>query len=181
MVAHEKLLIVVLQILIKIKSLLSSIGGWCLGGMTFLVVHFGPTVELYHWIIFAVLLDLIFGAWSALKRHTFHISFALVSTAIKLVIYATVLFMPIAFDNIILVPKDLSGLTIAICVLLVSAEFWSTLAHIIVIWPGFVGVKWVQRLLMVEISKKLDMTVEEFDNLYFKKRNKDDQDKGIVL
>lgn len=156
----------------KVKLVLSTLSGWFMMIMTFMLVTFGEKALLFHWIIIVLLLDLFFGSWSALKRGTFHISTALWSTASKIAIYGTIFFMPLILEKII--SKDTSFGTISITSLLISGEFFSILAHMIIIKPDLFGVKMAYKLLSGEISKKLGINVEELES-YFKNQEKKDE------
>jgi hypothetical protein len=161
----------IVGILIGIKAdlhrVLSSIGGWLVNAMIFIAFTFGDDACLVHWILIALAGDLFFGCWQSIKRGTFHISYALQETAIKIVLFVSVFFMPLVIDKII--PADLSYLTIAVAALLVGSEFFSILAHILIIKPDFTGAKLIQRLLEVEVSHKLGIDPNEFRNIFKKK------------
>ncbi|MEI8366069.1 MAG: phage holin family protein [Parachlamydiaceae bacterium] len=148
----------------KIKEVLSTAIGWAMMGMTFMFTVFGDKAMLIHWILLALFIDLFFGCWSSAKMSKFHISYALTSTAIKLVMYVTLFYMPLIIDKI--VPGDLSYLTVLVTVVLCSAEFFSALAHMLIIKPDLIGAKLVKKMLIGEISRKTGLPVAEVEKLF---------------
>jgi len=153
---------VVENLFFKVKEVLSTVLGWFLMSMTFALTLFGSNTVLIHWVIAVLFIDLGMGCWSSIKLKKFHISYALTSTAIKLVMYIIIFCMPLIIDKII--PMDLSMITIAVTILLCSAEFFSVLAHMLIIKPDLAGVKLVRRMLLGEISKKIGCTPDEVES-----------------
>jgi len=149
----------------KLRFVLGSVVGWAMMFMTYSYNVFGPKAELIHWVLIALLVDLIFGMVSAARRKQFHISTALWSTAFKLVMYITLFYMPMILEKI--VHEDTSFCTIAVTALLVSAEFFSCIAHMLIIKPNLLGAKLIFRLLSGEVAKKLDMPVAEVEKMFF--------------
>ena len=141
-----------------------SIGGWFVNIMLFVAFQFGDDAHLVHWILIALAADLFFGSWQSIKRGTFHISYALQETAVKVVLFVTVFFMPLIID--VIIPTDLSYLTIAVAALLVGSEFFSVLAHILIIKPDFVGARLIKKLLEVEVAHKLNIDPKDIGRIF---------------
>lgn len=154
------------ELFFKIKEVLSTLLGWFIMLTTFMVTTFGPTFMLIIWVLLALMIDLFFGSWSALKMKSFHLSFALTSTAIKLVMYVTIFYMPLILDKV--VPVDISWITVLVTVLLCAAEFFSSLAHMLIIRPTLLGVIFIRKMMVGEISKKLNCKPEEIEDMITK-------------
>lgn len=159
---------VVTDLLGKVRFVLSNLTGWAFMLMTYIFATFGDKAKLIHWVLIVLVLDLIFGIWSSMKMGKFKISTALWSTAVKLVIYVTLFFMPMILEKI--VHQDTVFCTIAVTSLLCTAEFFSIIAHMLIIKPNLVGIRLIYRLLAGEIAKKLNMSEEEFEE-YLHKHN----------
>lgn len=164
----DKLINVISDFILFLKLSCTTFLGWLIMVLTsistFLLATFGDKITLIHWVILAIFVDLFFGALSAYKRRVFKISSALVSTAIKLTIYTTIFFMPLILEKILSQQVTCSSIgTITITVLLCTAEYISTIAHMLVIRPNLWGLKVLKRALSGEMAKKLNMTPDEFE------------------
>lgn len=155
---------IVVQLCSKIESVFSTLLGRAILLMTFMGATFGPKAMLIHWILIALGIDLFFGCWSSLKMKNFHISYALTSTAIKLVMYVALFVMPLILDKVI--DLDVSALTVLVTVVLVSAEFFSALAHMLIIKPDLFGARLVRKILMGEVAKKMNMSCDELEKYF---------------
>lgn len=159
----EQVSIIAGDLAFKLRLVLGTITGWVTAFMAFMLATFGDKAMHIHWVLLVLFIDLLFGSWSAIKRDVFHISTALFSTACKVVMYITIFFMPMILENIL--GTDLSYGTVSVTALLISAEFFSILAHMLIIKPDLVGVKLFKRLLSGEIAKKLGITVKELEDV----------------
>jgi len=150
----------------KIKGVFSTTIGWFFMLTTFMASTFGPEADLVYWVTGSIFADLFMGAWSAIKMKKFHISYALSSTAIKLVMYLIIFYMPLVIDKV--VSPDLSLFTEVTAAILCSAGFFSMLAHMLIIKPDLMVIKLIQKALMTEISRKIGCKPEEVEEYLIK-------------
>lgn len=161
----EKFLNIIVEFWNLMQNTLHTLLGWLLFCMTLMATTFGIKAILFHWILIAMMIDLFFGAWSSLKRNQFHISTALISTAIKFVMYLVVFCIPMILEKILL-NKDLAMATSIVTAFICSAEFFSALAHMLIIKPDLAVLKIFRRFLVAEVARKMKVSNEEVMEMF---------------
>jgi hypothetical protein len=161
----EKFIDIVTDFGSKLYNTLHTLLGWGMFIMALMLSTFGVKAMLFHWILIAMAFDLFFGTWSSLKRKQFHISTALVSTAIKLVMYLVIFCIPMILEKILLNKDLLMGTTI-VTAFICSAEFFSSIAHMLIIKPDFIVVKIFRKFLIAEVARKMKVSHEEVMTMF---------------
>jgi hypothetical protein len=158
-----------------IKNVLSTVLGWGMLLTSYIYTVFGDKATLLNWVLLAMLFDLFFGSWAALKMKRFHISTALVSTAIKLVMYVTLFFVPMILEDI-LGFKDFKTLTCLVAAFLFCAEVFSIMAHMLIIKSDLIAIKIVRKALIGEIARKLKLPISKVMEMFeiIDKKKKDE-------
>lgn len=168
--AFRKCAKVVIDLFFDLKFVLSTMLGWCFLGMSFLFTTFGDKAMLFHYVLAVLAADLFFGAWSSLILKRFKISIALYSTAVKLILYFTLFYMPLIMEKI-LSNNSVGFGTVIVTALLCAAEFFSICAHMLIIKPDLWVVKILRNLLAGEMAHKLGMKVEELEQYFENRKN----------
>ena len=165
--AFMKATLVMDDLFLKIKFVLTTTEGWVAILFTFITATFGVKSHLFSWIAIALLSDLFFGIWSSLKTKKFKISIAIYSTVVKFIMYLFLFFMPLILEKI-LSDNAIGGATILVTALLCAAEFFSICAHMLIIKPDLPAVKILHKVLAGEMAHKLGIEVDELEE-YFNK------------
>ena len=168
--AFQKVVLTIDDLVLKLRLIFSTVMGWGMMFMMFVAATFGVKAQLFHCVLLALFIDLFFGCWSSLKVRKFKISIALYSTAVKLVMYFVLFFMPLVLEKV-LINNDISIGTVFVTALLCAAEFFSVCAHMLIIKPDLPAVKMMKKLLSGEIAHKLGVHEDDVEN-YFKQEEK---------
>lgn len=168
-----ELIVIIFQIIgniwHRISQLLSSAWGWIgsvvVFGITYLVGWLGDARgACLGLVLFAVVLDLLWGMASSHKRRTFALSIGFTKTAIKFAIYLSILMVVAAAE------KTLSDnwciLFRATSAILVSAEGISICGHILIIKPDTPVIRLLWKVLRSEIARKTGVKVEDVEEFY---------------
>jgi len=115
-------------------------------------------------VIAAVIIDLIWGVVSSAKRKKFALSIGFTKTAIKLMIYGSVMALAALIEKSII--SDITMLSRAAASILIVAETISVFGHILIVKPNAPVIKLLWKLLRSEIAKKLGISVEEVEAFY---------------
>ena len=166
--AFSKVVLIIDDLVLKLRLIFSTIFGWGMTFMIFVAGTFGVKAMLFHWVLAALFVDFFFGCWSSIKLKKFKISIALYFTAVKLVMYFVLFFMPLVLEKV-LSNNDIGVGTIFVTALLCSAEFFSTCAHMLIIKPDFPAIRIMRKILAGEIAHKLGILPEDVEN-YFKQK-----------
>lgn len=145
----------------KITQLWNSLFGWGLALFSFIVAWLGDSATSFACVGLAVVIDAIWGVAVSVKRGDFVLSHLLRETMNKLFIYSTTLCMVLFIERSI--NEDWYIATKIVCAIASSCELWSICANILIIKPNTPFIKLFRRYLAGEISKKIGITVEEFN------------------
>jgi hypothetical protein len=143
----------------KLFSAIKGVGGRWLAFMTFLSTFIGEEMILAHYILIAILFDLVFGSITSYKNGKFTVSVLLAKTPMKIAIYLTIFTMMAMAESVLF--KTTGYVTRLTASLLVVSEVWSILGHILIIKPNFPVVRLLKKQLSTEIEKKLGINLNE--------------------
>jgi len=133
--------------------------------LSWLTAWFGDTrMTCLCFVIAAVVIDLIWGITSSAKQHKFALSVGFTKTAIKLMIYSSIIAFAALLEKSI--ASDFTVLSRASSSVLIVAETVSVFGHILIVKPNAPVIKLLWKLLRSEIAKKLGISVEEVEAFY---------------
>lgn len=133
--------------------------------LSWLTAWFGDTrMTCLCFVIVAVIIDLVWGIISSAKQHKFALSIGFTKTAIKLMIYASIVALAALIEKS--VATDVTVLSRAAASVLIVAETISVFGHILIVKPNAPVIKFLWKLLRSEIAKKLGVTVPEVEELF---------------
>lgn len=154
----------------KIAHMLSTVGGWLLALAVGFVDFLGGEKISFMVVGIAVLLDLVWGIAAAVKRGEYIFSEAARETFTKLFAYGSVLVAVLLIERLTHGGTFLA--TRILCIIAASCELWSVCANILIVKPGFPFVRLFRKYLAGEISKKLNISTEEYDAMMQERRER---------
>lgn len=150
---------VFLTLMAKIHNVYSHVIGYAISIGVFIATFFGDRIILWYYIMGCLAFDLFWGIWSASKLGNFTLSLCLSKTAMKLAIYFSLFTMVYLAETAFVGNMQIA--TRAFCMILCSAEIWSTLGHILIVHPDTPIVKLLGKYLIGEISKKTGIPISK--------------------
>ena len=152
----------ILAICDKITSLFNNILG--LGMALFMVIasYLGESAMAFGAVGLAVVLDAMWGIIVAVSQKKFILSHLLRETMNKFFIYSTTLGVVLFIERSI--NQDWYIATRVVCAIATSCELWSICANILIIKPNFPFIKLFKKYLVGEISRKIGISISEFEN-----------------
>lgn len=114
-------------------------------------------------VLFAVILDAVWGTTVSIKRGKFALSELGRDTIGKLAVYGTAMFMFIAVDKLLIGNTTLTTSVVAALIILV--EFWSACANMLICFPKMPFLKLMQKALKGEIARKLSIAPEHVEEV----------------
>lgn len=154
----------------KIAQMFSTLGGWLIALMVGFIDFLGGESTSFLVVGIAVLLDLGWGMAAAVKRGEYILSEAVRDTFTKLFAYGSVLALVLLIER--LTHGGTFIATRVLCVVAASCELWSVCANILIVKPGFPFVRLFRKYLAGEISKKMNITTEEYDQMMQARRKR---------
>lgn len=158
------------KIMEKIWQVFTSFWGWvialCVGFVDFL----GDEKTAFLVVGIAIIFDLIWGITAAIKQGKYIFSEAGRNTFTKMFAYGSVLVLVLLIEQ-----QTHDGTFLAtriMCVIAASCELWSVCANILIVKPSFPFIHLFRKYLAGEISKKLDISTEEYNELMQERRER---------
>lgn len=160
----------------KISVFLTNSWGQLIVLLGFLVSFFSPVQYAFVAVGVAILIDLMFGVFSAIKQGKTVLSVVMrENTFAKVMIYFCPLALVFVLERVFV--EDTFYFTKLGCVIAGGCELWSMLASALIIAPGLLFPKILRLQLRGEIESKLGKNVS---NLLDKEVDNDKVTKGIA-
>ena len=159
----------------KVAAVFSNAWGWIITLCTAFANFLGDEKTSFLVVFVAILLDLIWGMAAAVKKGEYILSEAIRETFTKLLAYGSVLALVLLIEK--LTHDGTFIATRVLCVISASCELWSVCANILIVKPGFPFVRLFRKYLAGEISKKLHITAQEYDELMEDRQKRKKQEK----
>lgn len=145
----------------KLFEALSSIWGWFLLLIMFIIDFLTGYKAMVSFVTLAVALDAGWGIASSLKQQKFTLSELGRESFSKLAVYGTVILLFIFIDKTIGVSNGLT--TGIICAGIILVELWSASASMLICFPNMPFLQLLKRALTGEIANKLGVSVNEVE------------------
>ena len=167
-----KIAVLLLSTYAKFADAMSSVGGWILAAILFVVNFYSGYKVVVFGIIGVVLLDAVWGIAAARYRGKYFSSDRARDSLLKLAVYTTFITMMIIIDKI----ASLSGIEIKLTTTIVGviigmAEIWSTCGSILIIRPNMPIIRMLRKALTGEIAHKLDIPEEDVEKYLTRNQN----------
>lgn len=167
-----KIAVLLLSTYAKFADAMSSVGGWILAAILFVVNFYSGYKVVVFGIIGVVLFDAVWGIAAARYRGKYFSSDRARDSLLKLAVYATFITMMIIIDKI----ASLSGIEIKLTTAIVGviigmAEIWSTCGSILIICPNMPIIRMLRKALTGEIAHKLDISEEDVEKYLTRNQN----------
>lgn len=156
----------------KLFEALSSIWGWFLLLIMFIIDFLTGYKAMVSFVTLAVALDAGWGIASSLKQQKFTLSELGRESFSKLAVYGTVILLFIFIDKTIGVSNGLT--TGIICAGIILVELWSASASMLICFPNMPFLQLLKRALTGEIANKLSVPVNEVEKALEAINNKRD-------
>jgi len=152
----------------KVYEVLSSVWGIVLSGLVFCGTFLGDRLPILGYIAVAVIIDCFWGVATAIRTEKFIFSRFIAKSAIKILAYVSIYGL-VALLEKVFVNSEFTITSSIFASILISSELWSILGHIAIAYPDLLVVKLLRKHLKGEMSKKLDISEEELDEILTKK------------
>lgn len=156
------------KIVEKSSNLFSNVWGWIITLFVGFVNFLGDEKTAFLVVFIAIGFDLIWGMAAAVKRGEYILSEAIRETFTKTFAYGSVLVLVLLIEK--LTHDGTFIATRVMCVIAASCELWSVCANILIVKPDFPFIRLFRKYLAGEISKKLNITTEEYNELMQERR-----------
>lgn len=153
---------VVDKCLLRLSDCMHTSAGFFGGVGCILVNYFTGYVGSVLMVILCVVLDAFWGIAVAISRGGFALSELARQTITKLSCYGTVIIIFIGIEGILdmgsVMPVAIVSGLICLC------ELWSSIGNILIINPNIVFLRFFKKFLTGEISRKLNIPIEEVED-----------------
>lgn len=163
------------KIIEKAGQLFSNVWGWLITIFVAFVNFLGDENTAFLVVFIAIGFDLIWGMAAAVKRGEYILYEAIRDTFTKTFAYGSVLVLILLIEK--LTHDGTFIATRVMCVIAASCELWSVCANILIIKTDFPFIRLFRKYLAGEISKKLNITTEEYNELMQERKAKKNQKK----
>jgi len=150
----------------KLAALSCTLYGWVLALITVIIDYFSPHALVIKLVVAATILDAVWGIAVSVKEGKFTLSELMRNTVGKLTVYGSALIVFIGLDKI----TDLTISTKVVGAAILLVELWSSSASMLILYPDFPFLKLFQKALSGEIASKLNIPVEEVQEVLKKKK-----------
>lgn len=152
----------------KIAVVFTNAWGWIMTLFIGFVSFLGEEDTSFLVVGIAIAFDLFWGILASIKRGEYIFSEAGRSSFTKAFAYGSVLVLVLLIEKL---THDGSFIaTRVMCVVAASCELWSVCANILIVKPSFPFIRLFRKYLAGEISKKLNITTEEYNELMQERR-----------
>ena len=145
----------------KLTSILQTGWGWLLGIGFAIADYIGGHSFVVFLVLAVTFIDAAWGIAVSVHNHKFTLSELLRLTVSKLAVYGCALFVFIGLDKFINSTVTASIIGAAI----VLVEFWSSCASMLILYPNFLFLRLLKKVLAGEIASKLNIPVEEVEDV----------------
>lgn len=157
----------------KCGELLQYPISWLTAFILFIAEVFAGSQFLVFMVVAVTIMDACWGIAVSIKRGKFTLSELMRQTVVKILVYGCALLIFLALDKFI---ARETGLTMELSsgligVLIVLTEGWSSAASALILFPNVPFLRFMQKALTGEISRKLGISEEEVEATMKKKRN----------
>jgi len=152
---HDKFL----SIAEHLKLAFTTLWGWILILFSALWAFVKPEAFAFAVVAIAVLMDLVWGIASAVKRKQFILSESLRETFKKVAIYGSSLLTVYAIERIL--REDWLVVTRVLCVFAAACELISASASMLIVKPDMIFLRLFRLQLKGEIAKKLGIDTDK--------------------
>lgn len=169
-ITNNKMIMTMEHFITKLIEALSSIWGWVLLLIMFLIDFLAGYQAMITFVAIAVALDAGWGIASSIKQNKFTLSELGRESFSKLAVYGTVIVLFIFIDKSVGINNGLTTGIISAGIILV--ELWSASASMLICFPNMPFLQLLKKALTGEIANKLGvspMDVEKALNLLGKK------------
>jgi len=142
-----------------IHSIFATVYGWILIAGATLWSFIRPEIFPLSIVFFAVLVDMFWGIFAAIKQKKFIFSESIRDTFIKIIIYATSLLLILLTEKVIHEKWEIA--TRVSCALAAACEFWSISANMLIVKPDMPFLRLFRLQLKGEIEKKVGKNIDE--------------------
>lgn len=160
-----------LEIFKKILSYYQSVQTWILSAITFVLTWLGETTELLIYIVLVCVIDMILGIWRSYRNNIALTSSGIRQTIGKLSAYFIVIVCAVMVDKAVNIDSII--VTRAVCVIAITAEVWSILANLCILFPGVPAIKIARKFLISEIAEKVNIETTELEQFLNNKEKYD--------
>lgn len=151
------------NIIAKLATMLTTTTGWFISIGISLITFIGEEKQAFYAVLGAIVLDMFWGIMVAIKRKRFVLSYLARETAVKLLIYGSLLFVMLHIERSI--NDDWGLFTRVACALAAACELWSSCASMLIIKPDLIFIKLLKKYLKGEIASKLNCDKAELDRI----------------
>lgn len=144
----------------KLAAVVSSIYGWFLGLVSFILAYLLPIRDMFIILGIIILVDMIVGIWCAIRNKQDITSGKARGTIIKAAVYLVVLSLSFAIERQLgweIVSTVLFSIASAI-------ELYSVIANILILYPNMPFLKLFKAMVEGEISKKTGVNKEKVED-----------------
>ena len=167
-----KIAVLLMSTCVKFTDAMSSVGGWILAAILFIINFYAGYAVVVFGIIGVVLFDAVCGIAASRYRGKYFSSDRARDSLLKLAVYTTFITMMIIVDSI----ASCSGIEIHLTTSIVGAliclaELWSVIASVTIIYPQLPILKLLRKALTGEIAHKLDISEEDVEKYLTRNQN----------
>ncbi|MEG2061856.1 MAG: phage holin family protein [Alistipes sp.] len=148
---------------LKFSEAMSSIGGWFVAIILFVINYCAGYEAILGGVAFCVLCDAVWGIAVSIKLGRFTVSELARNSFFKLAVYCNILAVFIIVDKIAGVDNPLTTAVVGAAICLV--ELWSITGNASIIKPNFPPLRLLRHALKGEISRKLGVAEDKVDEI----------------
>ena len=152
----------------KLGNIFSTFLGWILAIALFVADYFAGHSFICMLVVAVTFMDAVWGIALSLKRGEFALSELGRLTIAKLAVYGCVMFVFVGLDK--QVDNNIAASAIGTAIVLV--ELWSSCGSMSVLFPEFLFLRLMRRLLVGEIARKLQVQESQVEEEIAKLKGK---------
>jgi len=145
--------------LIKLDDIFSHLFGWCAAVALAVVDYFAGEAFIVNLIVIVTVMDAVWGIALSVKRKRFALSELGRLTVAKLAVYGCAMFVFVGIDKHL--GNNLLASVVGTAIVLV--EFWSSCGSMSVLFPDFLFLRLMRKMLVGEIARKLNIAESDVD------------------
>ena len=141
----------------KLGVILQTKWGWLIGIGLAIAEYIAGHSSVVFLVVVVTLMDAGWGIAASIHNGKFTLSELARLTISKLAVYGCALFVFIGLDKFI--DSTITASVIGAAIVLI--EFWSSCASMLILYPNFLFLRLMRKVLLGEIASKLNMSEEE--------------------
>ena len=145
----------------KLLSILHTVQGWIVAGLLLLADYIGGHEFSIGLVVAVTIMDAIWGIAVSIKKKKFALSELARLTVGKLAVYGCAMFVFIGLDRMAGMQLTVS----LVCSVITLVELWSASASMLILFPNFLVLKLLKKVLTGEIAAKLGIDPSEVDDI----------------